>query len=71
MIHGIVRFLQPRTKCRALPKVSTTANASPSIGAYLDSASCVNPLPTSVIFQPGLQQSRSLEGQEQCFWNSQ
>ncbi len=50
MIHGIVRFLQPRTKCRALPKVSTTANASPSIGAYLDSASCVNPLPTSVIF---------------------
>ena len=28
--------------------VSATANASPSIGAYLDSASCVNLLPTNV-----------------------
>ena len=31
----------------------------------------MNLLPIRVIFQPCLQQKRSLEGQEQCFWNSQ
>ena len=64
---AMVRLVQPNTKCLALSKASATASASPSIGAYLDSAACVNLLPTRVIFQPGLQQKRSLEGQEQCF----
>ena len=68
---AMVRFLHPRTKCLALSRASTTASASPSIGAYLDSAACVNLLPTRVIFQPCLQQKRSWEGQEQCFWNNQ
>ena len=35
---AIVRFLHPRTKCLALSRASATASASPSIGAYLDSA---------------------------------
>ena len=52
-------------------QVLTSASASPSIGAYLDSAACVNLLPTRVIFPPCLQQKRLLEGQEQCFWNDQ
>ena len=33
-----MRSLHPRTKCRALSRASTTARASPSMGAYLDSA---------------------------------
>ena len=37
-----VRLLHPRTKCLALSRASATANASPSIGAYLDFAACVN-----------------------------
>ena len=45
-----VRFLHPRTKCLALSRASATASASPSSGAYLDSAACVNLLPTRVIF---------------------
>ena len=68
---AIVRFLHPRTKCLALSRASATASASPSIGAYLDSAACVNLLPTRVIFHPCLQQKRSLEGHKQCFWNNQ
>ena len=47
---AIVRFLHPRTKCLALSRASATASASPSIGAYLDSAAWVNLLPTRVIF---------------------
>ena len=39
------KLSQPRTKCRADSSPYTTANASPSIGAYLDSAGCVNLLP--------------------------
>ena len=35
-----VRFLQPSTKYLALSKASVTARASPSMGAYLDSAGC-------------------------------
>ena len=38
-------------------KASATARASPSIGAYLDSAACVNLLPTRVISHPSLQQN--------------
>ena len=49
---AIVRFLHPRTKCL-------------EASAYLDSAACVNLLPTRVILQLCLQQNRSLEGQEQ------
>ena len=59
-----MRFLQPSTKYFAS---SVTARASPSMGAYLDSAGWVNLLPTKVICQPRLQQNKSLEGQEQCF----
>ena len=51
--------------------VSATARASPSTGAYLDSAGWVKRLPTKVIFQPVLQQNGSVEVQLQCFWNSQ
>ena len=65
---AMVRFLHPRRKCLALSRASSTASA---IGAYLDSAGCVNLLPTRVIFQPCLQQKRSWEGQDQCFLNNQ
>ncbi len=65
------RFSQPKTKCRDFSKASATANASPSIGAYRDSAGCVNRLQTRVTFQPCLQQKRSCEGHKQCFWKSQ
>ena len=68
---AMVKCLHPRTKCLALSRASATASASPSIGAYLDSAACVNLLATRVIFQPCLQQKKSLEGQKQCFWNNQ
>ena len=68
---AMVRFLHPRTKCLALSRASATASASPSTGAYLDSAACVNLLPTREIFQPCVQQNKSLEGQVQCFWNNQ
>ena len=47
------------------------ARASPSIGAYLDSAGCVDLLLTKVIFHPSWQQNGLLLGQLQCFWNSQ
>ena len=43
---AMVRFLHPRTKCLALSRASSTASASLSIGAYLDSAAYVNLLPT-------------------------
>ena len=68
---AIVRFLHPRTKWRALSRASATASASPSMGAYRDSAECVNLDPTSVILQPVLQQKMSSDGQLQCFWKSQ
>ena len=42
----MIRFLHPRTKCLALSRASSTASASLSIGAYLDSAAYVNLLPT-------------------------
>ena len=71
MIYAMVRFLHPRMKCLALSRVSATVSASPSIGAYLDLAACMNLLPTRVIFQDCLQQKRSLDGPEQCFWNNQ
>lgn len=59
----------PSTKYLALFKASATA--SPSLGAYLDSAGWVNLLPTSVIFQPDVQESESCPGHVQCFRNSQ
>ena len=37
-----ISLLHPSTKWRALSRASATARASPSIGAYLDSAACVN-----------------------------
>ena len=54
-----------------MSRASATARASPSTGAYLDSAGWVKRLPTKVIFQPVLQQNGSVEVQLQCFWNSQ
>ena len=64
---AMVRLWQPSTKCLALSSASATARASPSMGAYRDSAGWVKRLPTSVIFHPSLQQNRSLEGHGQCF----
>ena len=61
----MVRFLHPRSKCLVLSRASATASAAP---LNLDSAACVT---TKVIFQPCLQQNRSLEGQRQCFWKNQ
>ena len=65
------RLEQPSTKCRALSSASATARASPSMGAYLDSAACVNLDPTRVTFHPSWQQNISWDGHWQCFWNSQ
>lgn len=66
-----VRSWQPKTKCLDFSRASATASASPSMGAYLDSAGWVNRLPTRVTLQPSLQQNRSLDGHAQCFWNNQ
>ena len=66
-----MRSLQPRTKWRALSKASATASASPSTGAYRDSAGWVKREPTRVTFQPSWQQNISRDGHWQCFWNSQ
>ena len=62
-----IKFSQPSTKWRALSKASATARASPSMGAYLDSAACVNLLPTRVIFHPSLQQKGLIGEHRQCF----
>ena len=63
----MVSVVQPKTKRLAFSSASATARASPSIGAYRDSA---NLLPTKVICHPSLQQKRWLEGQRKCFWKS-
>ena len=68
---AMVRFGQPRTKCRALSRAVTTANGLPSTDAYRDSAEWVNLLPISVILQPCGQQKRVEPVHVQCFWNSQ
>ena len=65
------RSLHPRTKCHVRSRVSATARASPSTGAYLDSAMCVKRDPTSVFRHPSRQQNGSREGHWQCFWSSQ
>ncbi len=70
-LTAMVRLLQPKMKCRDLSWASATASASPSIRAYLDSAACVNLLPTRVMFQLVLQQKRSFDGHAQCFWRNQ
>ena len=41
-----IRLVHLKTKCLALSRELATAIVSPSIGAYLDSATCVNILPT-------------------------
>ena len=66
-----VRFGHPNVKCRVLLRASTTASASPSMGAYHDSAPCVKRLPISTTFQPDLQQNGRASAQSQCFWDSQ
>ena len=50
---------------------STTARASPSIGAYLDSAPVVKRLPTRVTFQCDLPHSGVMSLHVQCFCSSQ
>lgn len=62
-----IRSLHPRTKYRALSSASATASASPSTGAYRDSALCVKRLPTRAIFQPVGQQNNYTLVQLQCF----
>lgn len=63
----MIRLSHPSTKYMALSKAPATASASPSMGAYLDSAGWVNRLLTSVIFQPDVQQSGYCPGHVQCF----
>ena len=66
-----VRSGHPNVKCRVLLRASTTASASPSMGAYRDSALCVKRLPNSTTFQPDLQQNGRASAQSQCLWDSQ
>ena len=66
----MIRSLQPSMKWQALSRASATASASPSMGAYLDSAGWVKRDPTSVTFHPSWQQKISRDGHWQCFWNS-
>ena len=66
-----IKFAHPSTKYLALSKAWTTASASPSTGAYRDSAGFVNRLPTSAIFQPDGQQNGFMIVQVQYFWKSQ
>ena len=47
-----MRLWQPKTKNLVLSNASATAKASPSIGAYRDSAAWVKRLPTKVTRQP-------------------
>lgn len=60
-------MMRSSTKYLALSKASATARASHYMGTYIDSAGWVNLLPTSVIFQPDVQQSESCPGHVQCF----
>ena len=57
----------PSTKYLVFSKLSATARASPSIGAYLDSAGWVKRLPIRVVFQPVLQHSGVISAHLQCF----
>ena len=66
-----VRSGHPNEKCRVLLSASTTASASPSMGAYRDSAPGVKRLPISTTFQPDMQQNGRTSAQSQCFWDSQ
>ena len=68
---AMIRLVQPSTKKRALSRASATARASPSTGAWRDSAAWVKRLPTNVIFHPVWQQKGTSDGHLQCFWNSQ
>lgn len=63
MVNCNSQFYQPRTKYFAMSRAVDTASASPLIGAYRDSAKCINLLFTSVIFQAVLQQNGSCFGQ--------
>ena len=68
---AIIKLSQPRTKWRDFSSASTTASASPSIGAYLDSALLVNRLPTRVTRHPLVQHKGLMGWQSQCFCVSQ
>ena len=59
----------PRVKWRVFWRAQATARASPSTGAYLDSAPVVNLLPARTTFHPVLQQPGTLPSHWQCFWD--
>ena len=52
-----VRSGHPNVNCLVLLRVSTTASAASSMGAYRDSAPYVKRLAISTIFQPDMQQN--------------
>ena len=71
MVHGNDQVWTAEDEVAGFSRASTTANASPSMGAYLDSVDEVKRLPTNVIFQPRRQQYGFLDVHKQCFWRSQ
>ena len=67
VIHGNNQAGQSSHHILVCSRVSATASASPSIGAYLDSAGWVKRLLTRVTFHPSRQQNGASPGQVQCF----
>ena len=63
------RSLHPKVKYRVCSNAHAIASASPSTGAYLDSAGFRKRDPASVIFQPSSQQLGVEVEQSQCFWD--
>merc|ERR1712082_307275 len=65
------RFGHPKVNILALSRDQTTPNASPSIGAYLDSAPEHLLLPANTILKPSLQHLGALaRSQSQYFWET-
>merc|ERR1712082_24183 len=65
------RFRHPRVNILALSNDQTTPKASPSIGAYLDSAPEHLLLPANTILKPSLQHLGALaRSQSQYFWET-
>merc|ERR1712127_559614 len=58
----------PRVKCRVFWRAHATARASPSTGAYLDSAPVVNLLPARTVFQPLEQHPGAFASHLQYCW---
>ena len=62
------KLSHPCVKKRVCSKPHATARASPSIGAYLDSAPERKREPARTMRHPSSQQSGMPEGQLHCFW---